>query len=258
MIRVVNVVQHYGVRPVLRGIDLEIPPGQLVAIVGPNGMGKSTLLKVMAGLLQPQAGYVEIDGRRRKSTVEDELAIRRRVCYLPDHPWLPKTLTGREFLAAVGRLYEIDDQRLLDHIGRLLQLFDLAAEGDWPISSYSNGQQKKIALASMLVSEAPVLMLDEPFAGGLDPAGILALKSVLQRLAGRDDMTVVLTTPVAELLDEIAQRVLVLRDGQIAYDDTPQGLRQQAGGQESMAGALEKLINPKTAENIEQYLRRQR
>ena len=256
MIRLVDVVQHYGVRPVLRGINLEIPVGQLVAIVGPNGMGKSTLLSVMAGILQPQRGYVEIDGLRRRSSPQNELAIRRRVCYLSDHPWLPKNATGREFLAAVGRIYEIDDQRLLDHIDRLLLLFDLTVEGDWPISSYSNGQQKKIALASVLVTEAPVLLLDEPFAGGLDPAGILALKRVLQRLAARDDMTVVLTTPVAEMLDEIAERILVLREGQIAVDDTPQGLRERTGEQGSLAGALEQLINPQTVENIEQYFDR--
>jgi ABC-type transport system involved in cytochrome c biogenesis ATPase subunit len=151
MITLVDVVQHYDVRPVLRDINLAIPAGQLVAIVGPNGMGKSTLLRVMAGTLAPQRGYVEIDGLRRRGSVETEIAIRRRVCFLPDHPWLAKRLTGREFLSAVGALYEIDSIRLLGHIDRLLTLFDLEAEGDWPISSYSNGQQKKIALAGALV-----------------------------------------------------------------------------------------------------------
>jgi ABC-type multidrug transport system ATPase subunit len=253
MIHLVDVVQHYGVRPVLRGIDLQIPDGQLAAIVGPNGMGKSTLLRVMAGILQPQRGYVEVDGMRRNSSAENELAIRKRVFFLSDHPWLPKNSTGREFLAAVGRIYEIDDQRLLDHIDRLLVLFDLVAEGDWPIASYSNGQQKKIALASALVTESSVLLLDEPFAGGLDPAGILALERVLQRLAGSNDRTVVFTTPVAGLMEEVAQRILVLREGKILVDDSPQGLRQCAGEHASLAAALEHLIHPTTVEHIEQY-----
>lgn len=255
MINLVNVVQHYSVRPVLREINLQIPAGQLVAIVGPNGMGKSTLLRVMAGTLAPQRGYVEIDGLRRGSSVETELAIRRRVCFLPDHPWLAKRLTGREFLSAVGKLYEIDSIRLLDHIDRLLILFDLEAEGDWPISSYSNGQKKKIALAGALVTDAPVLLLDEPFGGGLDPAGIMALKRVLQRLAARNDRTVVMTTPVPELLDEVAERILILREGRIAFDDTPQGLRERSGTTGPLADALERLIYPQAIEHVDQYFR---
>src|SRR5688500_6532056 len=170
MIQLACVTQHYGVRPVLREVDLKIPAGRLTAIVGPNGMGKTTLLSVLAGVLSPQHGYVEIDGLRRRRTEEEELEIRRRVVYLPDHPWLPVLRTGREFLLAVGQLYIKDSDRLIDHVERLLALFQLRREGDWPIRSYSNGQKKKIAVAGALVTEAPILLLDEPFAGGLDPA----------------------------------------------------------------------------------------
>lgn len=104
MIELVQISQHYGVRPVLREIDLRIERGELVVIVGPNGMVKSTLLAVIAGILTPQHGSVIIDGLRRKSSVEDELRIRKQLIYLPDHPWLPSMRTGREFLLAVGRL----------------------------------------------------------------------------------------------------------------------------------------------------------
>ena len=79
MIRIVNLTQHYGVRPVLKDVSLDIPTGELVTILGPNGMGKSTLLSAMAGLLAPQEGYVEFDGVRRRSSPEGELAIRRKV-----------------------------------------------------------------------------------------------------------------------------------------------------------------------------------
>jgi ABC-type cobalamin/Fe3+-siderophores transport system ATPase subunit len=79
MILVKGVTQHYGVRPVLQKVDLKIPSGRLTAIVGPNGMGKTTLLGVMAGILSPQQGFVEIDGLRRRRTAEDEIALRRRV-----------------------------------------------------------------------------------------------------------------------------------------------------------------------------------
>ena len=102
MIRVCHLTQHYGVRPVLVDVSLEIPTGELVTVLGPNGMGKSTLLAAMAGILSPQEGYVEFDGVRRRSSPDGELAIRRKVAYLPDKPWLPATKTGREFLMGVG------------------------------------------------------------------------------------------------------------------------------------------------------------
>lgn len=255
MIRVVDVVHHYGVRPVLRRVNLEIRSGELVAILGPNGMGKSTLLGVMAGVLAPLKGHIEIDGLRRRASADDELAIRRRVVYLPDHPWLPKNRTGREFLLAVGRLYSVDDERLMDHTDRLLQLFDLVKEGDWPIRSYSNGQQKKIAICSALVTDAPIMLLDEPFSGGLDPSGILALKRVLQRLAASNNATVVMTTPVPELVEELAHRIVILRDGQILAFDTADGLRRQTGSTGPLSEVFERLIHPQTLDNIEQYFK---
>lgn len=257
MIRYVNVTQHYGIRPVLRDVNVEIPRGQVVAVVGPNGMGKSTLLKVAAGILAPQRGHVEINGLRRRASPETELAIRRQTVFLPDHPWLPKNRTGREFLMAVGQLYDVPVERLMDHVERLLKLFDLAHEGDWPISSYSNGQQKKIAIAAVLVTDAPVMILDELFGGGLDPAGILSLKRVLAHLAARDDVTILMSAPVPELLEEFAERVLVLRDGMVAAHDTPENLRRQTGAA-TLAEALGTLVFPTALANIDDYLKGQR
>jgi ABC-type multidrug transport system ATPase subunit len=253
MINVVDVTQHYGVRPVLRHVNLRIKPGELVGLMGPNGMGKTTLLSAIAGVLSPQKGYVEIDGTRRRSSPEEELAIRKKVYYLPDHPWLPKNRTGREFLLMVGQLYEVEDDRLMDHVDRLLLLFDLQRQADSPIRSYSNGQQKKIAICSALVSDAAVMLLDEPFSGGLDPSGQLALKRVLLRLAERTDVTVLMATPVPEIVEGLAHRVAVLREGEIVAFDTPEGLRQLTGCSGSLEEMLERLISPQTLENIERY-----
>lgn len=252
-----QLTHHYGIRPVLREVDLEVRESELVVILGPNGMGKSTLLGVLAGVLTPRAGHVDINGLRRKSSPDTELAIRRQVVYLPDHPWLPSNRTGREFLMSVGELYGIDDARLLAHVERLLTLFELAREGEWPIRSYSNGQKKKIAVASALVTEAPVLLLDEPFSGGLDPSGIFALKRVLRHLVERDRTTIVMTTPVPELVEELADRVVILREGGIAAYDSPAALRRQAGGAASLAEALERLVGSGTVENVDAYFREQ-
>jgi ABC-2 type transport system ATP-binding protein len=253
MIRVVDVTQHYSIRPVLRKFSLEIHSGEIVALLGPNGTGKTTLLGVMAGVLWPQKGHVEIDGLVRRSSEANELAIRRKMVYLPDQPWLPMQRTGREFLISVGQLYDVEIDRLLDHTDRLLKLFELEKEGDWTISSYSNGQQKKIALCSALITDVPIYLLDEPFAGGLDPAGIMALRSVLRRLVEEKKATVVLSTPVPEIIEGLADRIAVIRDSQLAAFDTLDGLRRKTECPGSLGDVLAKLIHPQITDNLREY-----
>lgn len=253
MIRLSGITQHYGVRPVLEGLELEISNAGVTAIVGPNGMGKTTLLSVMAGVLSPQRGTVEINGLRRRSTPENELEIRRQAVFLPDRPWLPKHRTGREFLLSVGALYGIETERLFDHIDRLFDLFNLTREGDWPVRSYSNGQQKKLCLAAALVTEARILLLDEPFGGGLDPSGIFALKRVLQRLSREHGYCVVLTAPAPELIQDLADRFVVLRDGCVVAHDTIDGLRCETGIGGPLSDVLASLLSPETLDRIEDY-----
>ena len=253
MIELSDVIQHYGVRPILRGISFRVERGELVVVLGPNGMGKSTLLGVMGGALAPQRGTVRIDGLLRRGSVEEELEIRRRAVYLPDRPWLPGNRTGREFLLGVGRLYDIPDDRLFDHVPRLLELFELAGQGDTPIRGYSAGQQKKVALCSALVAETPVLILDEPFSGGLDPSGLLALKRVLRHLVDRRGGTIVLSSPVPELIAEIADRLLILKEGAILAYDTLDGLQRMTGTRGNLGKVLEHLIFPETTRNLAQY-----
>jgi ABC-type multidrug transport system ATPase subunit len=252
-IELVGVTQHYGVRPVLKNVSLAIERGRLVVIIGPNGMGKSTLLSAMGGVLQPQHGYVAVAGLKRRGSVEDEIAIRRLAVYLPDHPWLPANRTGREFLLSVGQLYDVSVDRVMDHAQRLLALFELSDQADSPIRSYSGGQQKKIALCSALVTEAPILLLDEPFSGGLDPSGLLALKRVLQRRVRDQGATVVLTSPVPEIVEEIADRVIILRNGEVIAYDSLEGLRRLTGQHGSLAKLLEHLMYPETSQNLKNY-----
>ena len=253
MIDLIDVTQHYGVRPVLKNVTLHVRQGEIVVVLGPNGMGKSTLLGVMGGVLSPQRGEVAINKLVRRSSVAAELEIRRQAVYLPDRCWLPGNRTGREFLLGVGRLYEIPEARLLEHVPRLLDLFELRDNADAPVRGYSAGQQKKVALCSALVAETPVMILDEPFSGGLDPSGLLALKRVLRHLVDRRKVTVVLSSPVPELVEEIADRILILKDGSILALDSLDGLQRMTGTRGNLGNVLEHLIFPDTTRNLEHY-----
>lgn len=258
MIKVSDVSHHYGLKPVLSHVDLEVEQGKLIALMGPNGVGKSTLLGIIAGLLSPARGHVEINGLRRRGNVDEELQIRRQMVFLPDHPWLPEFMTVREWLLAVGRLYDVESDRLMEHIDRLLELFQLNDKDGSPIRTCSNGQKKKVAICGTLVSEAPTLVLDEPFTGGLDPSAILALRRVLKHLADRNDVTIVMASQIPEMVEHLADRIAVLSGTQIVACDTLDGLRSKTNCAGSLAEVFERLVHPRTLEHIDKYFNRTR
>jgi ABC-type multidrug transport system ATPase subunit len=255
MIDILAVCHHFKLRPVLRHINLHVETGELVSIMGPNGSGKTTLMQIMAGLLSPVSGAVQINGLVRKRTAEEELAIRKQVMFLPAEPWLPRDRTGREWLMAVGRVYGISYERLMEHVPRLMTLFNLEDHADQRIASYSTGQRKKIALAAALVAETPIMLLDEPFAGGLDPSGILALKRVLNYHRQQRDVTVVMATPVPELVEELSDRVAILKEGRIVAYDTLPNLRRQTGVDGKLEEVYERIASPRSAEKVDLYFR---
>lgn len=255
MIEVVNVSHHYRLKPVLRHVNLRVSRGETVAIMGPNGSGKTTLMQIMAGLIAPITGHVDVNGLRRRQTAEHELQIRRQTVWLPAEPWLPLGHTGREWLLAVGRVYRISDERLMEHVPRLMSLFNLDDHIDQRIYSYSTGQKKKLALAAALVTETPLMLLDEPFAGGLDPSGIIALKRVIQHHRTHRDVTIVMATPVPELVEEVADRIAMLRDGRIVAFDTLANLRRQAGTDGRLDQIYERIASPHTYDKVETYFR---
>lgn len=271
-IEAVDVTHHYGARPVLKDVSLAVAAGEVLAMVGPNGMGKTTLLNVLAGILAPVRGDVRVGGRRRRASEEVELAIRRRIVYLPAEPWLPGGRTGREWVLAVGRTWGVGDDRLYAHAERLLDLFELGEQADRPMMGYSTGQRKKVALCAALATDAPILLLDEPFSGGLDPSGILALKRWLQRRGearegdkssdnGGDGpgglVTVVMSTPVPELVEELADRVAIINGGRLVAVDTVAALREFTGLDAPFDEVYERLMNPLIGSRIDRYFGRE-
>lgn len=256
VIQVENVFHHYGLRPTLRDVSFSLETGQTLAIIGPNGTGKTTLLDLVAGLASPAEGTVSINGLVRRSTVKNELAIRQQTVFLPADIWFPNAITGRDFILGVGEAWGVPIRRLFEHADRLLSVFQMESISDSAISGYSTGQRKKIGLCSALITEASILLLDEPFSGGLDPAGITAMKQILQHLTEREDRTVVLTSPVPELVEEVADEVLILNEGIVLMHDSVSNVIAAADAK-SLEEALRKLIFPETEAELQEYFARE-
>ena len=254
MIQIENLWHYYTVKPVLQDINLSISTGELLTVMGPNGMGKSTLLALIGGMMKPVKGKVIIDGDVRRNTVDEEKRIRQKVFYLPADPYLPPLLTGREFIICIGRLYGIDNIKLMEHADKLLDIFDLKDKGDNIISSYSTGQKKKIGLCGALAAETPTLVLDEPFSGGLDSSALMAMSSILKKMAESEKHTIVMAVPVPELVEDLSHKIAIIKQGKLVNCGTMDQLRTESGCDGNLAEILEHINNPETAGKVSKYL----
>jgi len=254
MIKATNILHHYSYRPILRGISFEIPQGELVAVMGANGAGKSTILGLIAGTLFPLEGTIEMFGKLRRSTEHAELEIRQKLVYLPDHPWLPLGVTGHEFLASIGELYSIDAKRIIEHTESLLEVFCLTGKSDTAIEKYSNGQKKKIAIAGALMSDAELFVLDEPFTGGLDSEGMHVLKAILGKLAADEGRTIVMASQIPEIVAQIAHRVLFLEDSETLVSRSISEMKRDAPDGETVADSIGKMVSHDLVAHLETYL----
>lgn len=255
MIKVNNISHGYGTNQVLKDINLTIPSGELLAVMGPNGAGKSTLLAAIAGTILPSLGHVEIDGKARRSSVEDEMAIRRKLAYLPANPWVNRQTKIRRWLHLYGELYGVPKRRVLQHTESLLELFHLSEHADKPIRTCSTGQQKKAAICAVLVTDAPILVLDEPFTGGLDPSAIRALERVLKHLADEQDRTVIVASQIPELVEAIADRVAIIDNQTLAGVGTLEEMRKRFGSDGPLAELFEQATQPAKEDEVDRYFK---
>ena len=254
MIKIENLWHYYTVKPVLKDINLSIGTGELLTIMGPNGMGKSTLLALIGGMMKPLKGKVIIDGDARRNTVDEEKRIRQKVFYLPADPYLPPLMTGREFIICMGRLYGIEDFKTMQHTEKLLYIFDLKEKGDSSISSYSTGQKKKIGLCGALAAETPILVLDEPFSGGLDSSALMAMGKIIKKLAESEKHTIVMAVPVPELVEDLSHKIAIIRDGRLVNCGTMDELRNDSGCDGNLAEILDACNCSDTSSKVSEYL----
>jgi beta-exotoxin I transport system ATP-binding protein len=217
-IRVVGLVKRFGAIEAVRGIDLEVRPGEVFGFVGPNGAGKSTTIRCLLDLLRPTSGSVEVLGRRPR---RDGIDVRRRIGYVPGELRLPERMTSRQLVTSVGRLRGGLDEAFVDSIAARLQL-DL----DRPTRDLSSGNRRKVALLLAFAPRPELLILDEP-TSGLDP---LMQHQFLAMVAEARDAgaTVFLSSHVLGEVQRAADRVAVLRAGRIVAQGTVDELRGRA------------------------------
>jgi ABC-2 type transport system ATP-binding protein len=219
-----GVHRRLGSRDVLRGVDLEIAPGEAVALVGANGAGKSTLIRALLDLRAIDRGRIRLEGREHT-----EREARARLAYLPERFQPPYYLTGQGFLEYMLALYGVHpaDAPVAEICARLgLEAEDRARS----VQAYSKGMAQMLGLAACLLSERPVLVLDEPMSG-LDPAARLRLQEALSehRRAGA---TILFTTHLLADADAMADRVAMLHGGRIVADDAPAAIVRRFGGRD--------------------------
>ena len=190
----------------VRGLNLEVAPGQVYGLLGPNGSGKSTTLKIILGLVSPSAGRTAIFGRDSR-----EVGSREAVGFLPENPYFYKYLTGEETLRFYGKLCGLHGKRLQARTAELLDLVSLEGARDRRLGGYSKGMLQRIGLAQALIQEPRLVVLDEPTAG-VDPAGSREIRDLILDLKGRG-ITVLLSSHLLAQVQEICDRVGILAQG---------------------------------------------
>lgn len=214
-----GISKRYSQVPVLRGIDLAVKGGRVTAILGPNGAGKSTLIRVLLGLARPDEGTVTVAG----TPVGDDPAYRAAIGYMPQHPHFPENLTGREVVRLLrelrGHTVPEDDE--------LFEAFALAAELDKPVRVLSGGTKQKLNAALAFMFRPMILLLDEPTAG-LDPVASGVLKAHIQSVR-RAGVTVLLVSHVLSEVEDLADDVILLLEGEIEFQGSLRRLRELTG-----------------------------
>ena len=197
---------HQTRRPALRGLDLDVERGEVFGYLGPNGSGKTTTLKLLMGLVFPDAGHAEILGR--------PLADRRwkhQVGYLPEHPYLYDYLTPREYLDYTGRLFGMSSSERRRRIDELLERVGLTHARDLPVRRFSKGMVQRAGVAQALMNDPEMVFLDEPMSG-LDPVGRRLIRDLILEMKHRGK-TVFFSTHILSDAEALCDRVAVLRDG---------------------------------------------
>ena len=214
------VTKRYGAITALDGISMEVAQGEVYGVLGPNGAGKTTFLRMLFGLIRPDAGTLEVLGRTWSS---DGIRTLDGVAGFIESPKFYPYLSGRKNLELLGRL---DGLRAADTIEEVLNMVDMTTRASDKVGGYSFGMRQRLGVAASLLRSPRLLVLDEP-ANGLDPAGIRDMRALIKRLA-HSGLTVLLSSHDMGEVEEICDNVTIMRSGTVMYHGTIATLREQA------------------------------
>jgi ABC-2 type transport system ATP-binding protein len=212
-IEVVGLTKAYGKLEVLKGVDFQVAPGSIFALLGSNGAGKTTVIRILATLLRSDAGTARIAGLDVRTQGQD---VRAAISLTGQFAAVDEVLSGRENLILIARLRHLNDTgRIADD---LLARFSLTEAGGRKVATYSGGMRRRLDIAMSLIGNPPVIFLDEPTTG-LDPEARLEVWTAVKELAA-GGTTVLLTTQYLEEAEQLADRIAILHEGRILVDGT--------------------------------------
>ena len=213
-----GLTKSYGDRPVLRGIDLTVSEGTVLALLGANGAGKTTIVRILSTLLRADEGTATVQGF---DVAGQPARVRECFSLTGQFAAVDEILTGRENLVMIGRLRHLDHPGATAH--ELLDRFSLTEAADRRVATYSGGMRRRLDIAMSLIGDPPVIFLDEPTTG-LDPQARLEVWRTVRALAGHGT-TVLLTTQHLEEAEQLADRIAILHEGRIIANGTLAELR---------------------------------
>ena len=239
MIRLRGLAKRYGDTEAVRGLDLDIPTGQLLGLLGPNGAGKSTTVKMLTGMLVPTAGTAEVFGH---DVVRDAVQVKRIVGYVPESGAVFSTLTGWEYLELVASLHQLPPAEAATRVLRFAEFFELTEDTlrREQLSAYSKGMRQKVVITAALLHNPKAVFFDEPL-NGLDANATLAFKTLITSLA-RDGKTIVYCSHLLDVVERVCERIVIVREGRIIADGSLAALRERTG-----ETSLERIFNELTA-----------
>jgi len=244
VIEVSGLVKQFGSVRAVDDVSFSIPGGQICGYLGPNGAGKTTTVKMLTGMIRPDAGTARIAGR---DLLADSLEVKKRIGLVPESGAVFQSLTPREYLSFVGRLYHLSEDVIQSRIGEFLQFFGLESDADRPMTGFSRGMKQKTVIAAALIHQPDVLFLDEPLSG-LDANAVLLLKELLRNLA-RQGKTIFYTSHILEVVEHLCDRVIIIHRGRITADGSVTELKEMTR-QPSLEGVFSRLTRETDASEL--------